>query len=74
MPRRDPRCAARAPDCRAKAGDLGRAMAKAGLALGAGDERFPPPDAEMAAAKKAGRGIWQGAHQHPSAWRKAQPR
>ena len=60
--------------CRTEAGDIGAAMAAEGLALGAGDPRFAEPTAEMAAARQARRGIWQGAHQHPAEWREAHPR
>lgn len=58
--------------CRNKDGDIGAAMARAGLALDAGDRRFEAPTAEVAEARRARRGIWQGAHQHPAEWRKAQ--
>lgn len=58
-------------DCRTDAGDIAEALARAGLALDAGDERFDSHAAGIAAAKAAHRGVWQGAHQHPSDWRKA---
>lgn len=57
--------------CRAGGRDLGSAMAEAGLALGAGDERFAEPVREMAQARAAKRGIWQGPHIHPAEWRKS---
>lgn len=57
--------------CRSKAGDIGKAMALAGLAIGAGDKRFTEPSAEIAAAQKAKRGIWRGPHQRPADWRRA---
>lgn len=58
-------------DCRTAAGDLASALAAAGHALGARDERFDSRARETAAARKARRGIWRGAHQHPADWRKA---
>lgn len=59
-------------DCRTGAGDVADAMARAGLALGAGDERFDGREAEIAEARAARRGIWRGPHLHPAEWRKMQ--
>lgn len=60
--------------CRTEAGDVGEAMVRAGLALGARDPRFQEYPAAMAEARNARRGLWQGAHQHPADWRAAHPR
>jgi endonuclease YncB( thermonuclease family) len=60
--------------CRTEAGDVGEAMVRAGLALGARDPRFDEYPAAMAEARAARRGLWQGAHQHPADWRTANPR
>lgn len=60
--------------CRTEAGDVGEAMVRAGLALGARDRRFDEYPAAMAEAREARRGLWQGAHQHPADWRTANPR
>jgi endonuclease YncB( thermonuclease family) len=60
--------------CRTQAGDVGEAMVRAGLALGARDPRFDEYPAAMAEARQARRGLWQGAHQHPADWRAAHPR
>ena len=60
--------------CRTEAGDVGEAMVRAGLALGARDPRFDEYPAAMAEARNARRGLWQGAHQHPADWRAAYPR
>jgi endonuclease YncB( thermonuclease family) len=60
--------------CRTEAGDVGEAMVRAGLALGARDPRFDEYPAAMAEARNARRGLWQGAHQHPADWREAHPR
>ena len=60
--------------CRTEAGDVGEAMVRAGLALGARDPRFDEYPAAMAEARNARRGLWQGAHQHPADWRAAHPR
>lgn len=60
--------------CRTEAGDIGEAMVRAGLALGARDPRFDEYPAALAEARAARRGLWQGAHQHPADWRTAHPR
>jgi endonuclease YncB( thermonuclease family) len=60
--------------CRTDAGDVGEAMVRAGLALGARDPRFDEYPAAMAEARGARRGLWQGEHQHPADWRAAHPR
>lgn len=60
--------------CRTEAGDVGEAMVRAGLALGARDPRFDEYPAAMAEARNARRGLWQGEHQHPADWREAHPR
>jgi endonuclease YncB( thermonuclease family) len=60
--------------CRTEAGDVGEAMVRAGLALGARDPRFDEYPAAMQEARNARRGLWQGAHQHPADWREAHPR
>lgn len=60
--------------CRTQAGDIGEAMVRAGLALGARDPRFDEYPAAMAEARAARRGLWQGTHQHPADWRAAHPR
>jgi endonuclease YncB( thermonuclease family) len=60
--------------CRTEAGDVGEAMVRAGLALGARDPRFDEYPAAMAEARGSRRGLWQGAHQHPADWRAAHPR
>lgn len=61
-------------DCRTGEGDLATAMAAAGLALDARDPRFDRYGTVIAAARRARRGVWQGAHQHPADWRAAHPR
>ena len=60
--------------CRTEAGDVGEAMVRAGLALGARDPRFDEYPAAMAEARDARRGLWQGRHVHPADWRTAHPR
>lgn len=60
--------------CRAETGDIGEAMVRAGLALGARDPRFDEYPAALAEAREARRGLWQGAHQHPADWRAVHPR
>ena len=60
--------------CRTEAGDVGEAMVRAGLALGARDPRFNEYPAAMAEAREARRGLWQGQHVHPADWRTAHPR
>lgn len=60
--------------CRTEAGDVGEAMIRAGLALGARDPRFDEYPAARAEAQAARRGVWRGAHQHPADWRAANPR
>lgn len=56
--------------CRTKGGDLAEALARAGWAEGAGDPRFTEPQAAIAEARRAKRGIWRGTHQRPAEWRK----
>lgn len=60
--------------CRTQAGNVGEAMVRAGLALGARDPRFDEYPAAMAEARAARRGLWEGEHQHPAEWRAAHPR
>lgn len=60
--------------CRTEVGDVGEAMVRAGLALGARDPRFDEYPAAMEEARSARRGLWQGEHQHPADWRAAHPR
>jgi endonuclease YncB( thermonuclease family) len=57
--------------CRTAKGDVATRMARLGWALDARDERFAAPQAAIAEAKAAKRGIWRGGHQHPAEWRKA---
>ena len=59
-------------DCTTDAGDVAAALARAGFAEGAGDDRFDPHEREIAQARAARRGIWRGPHVHPADWRKAQ--
>lgn len=58
--------------CRSEAGDLGSAMVREGLGRrlrAARDARYAGEEAE---ARRAGRGMWRGDHQHPADWRDAQ--
>jgi endonuclease YncB( thermonuclease family) len=60
--------------CRTPAGEIGATMVREGLGerlRGASDSRYLW---EEMAARLAGRGIWQGQHQHPADWRDAHQR
>src|SRR5690606_15327339 len=60
--------------CQTSAGEVGAIMVRAGLGerlRGARDGRYL---VEETAARFAGRGVWQGAHQHPADWRAAHKR
>ena len=59
-------------DCRTRSGDVATALARAGFAESAGDERFDSHEPEIAEARAAQRGLWRGPHLHPADWRRAQ--
>jgi endonuclease YncB( thermonuclease family) len=61
--------------CRDEEGrDLARAMAEKGMAISFGGFAEGPYADEEAAAKKAKRGLWQGAFDLPSSWRATHPK
>lgn len=57
--------------CTVEGADLGAHLVREGWAIAYGRGAY---DADEAAAKAAGRGIWSGAFQTPSAWRAEHPR
>ncbi|MBX3560617.1 MAG: thermonuclease family protein [Sphingomonas sp.] len=60
--------------CRTRDGDIGAAMVREGMGRrlrGARDDRYAN---EEVAARRAGRGMWRGTHEHPADWRDAQHR
>lgn len=58
----------------AGADDIGAALVRKGAAVALRIDGKRPYAMEEAEAQKAGRGIWQGAFQIPSAWRADHPR
>ncbi len=58
--------------CRNGAGDIGAAMVRDGLARRLRNARDTRYAAEEDAARRAGRGLWQGFHAHPADWRVTQ--
>lgn len=55
--------------CRTHEGDIGAAMVREGLGRMLRNARDGRYAAEEAEARRAGRGMWRGAHRHPADWR-----
>jgi endonuclease YncB( thermonuclease family) len=60
--------------CRTATGDIGTIMVREGLGLRLRNARDSRYLVEETAARFAGRGVWQGQHQHPADWRDAHQR
>lgn len=57
--------------CRNQDGDIGAAMVREGLGRTLRNARDGRYGAEETQARRARRGMWQGAHRHPADWRDA---